>query len=171
MTEINDFFFYAEKLMNKPCQFDRVEVYLQQSRLTKQRSRINKKKKNKKTPHLCSPLLETPALADLQLTTVGSDAVQVDWKASVDVPSGYLLTWEGQQSSDAGQRLSIYLPPESQSTRLTNLPPSARVCVSPIYHTARGDGLCCTARFHSGTWWFSIQLLQFYIHIRFLHKL
>lgn len=102
-------------------------------------------------PHLCSLLPETPALADLQLSAVGSDAVQVNWKASVDVPSGYLLTWEGQQSSDAGQRSSIYMPPESQSTRLTNLPPSARVCVSPIYHTARGDGLCCTVRFHSGT--------------------
>lgn len=98
--------------------------------------------------HLCSPLPETPALADLQLTTVGSDAVQVDWKVGVDVPRGYWLTWEGQQSSE---RSSVFLPPESQSTRLTNLPPSARVCVSPIYHTARGDGLCCTARFQSGT--------------------
>ncbi|TKS77122.1 von Willebrand factor A domain-containing protein 1 [Collichthys lucidus] len=91
----------------------------------------------------------TPALADLQLTTVGSDSVQVDWKVSAASLRGYWLTWEGQQSSDAGQRSSAYLPPDSLSTRLTNLPPSTRVCVSPIYRTARGEGLCCTAQFHS----------------------
>ncbi|XP_073326505.1 von Willebrand factor A domain-containing protein 1 [Pagrus major] len=89
----------------------------------------------------------TPALADLQLTTVGSDSVQVDWKVSVPGLRGYWLTWEGEQSSD--QHSSFYLPPDSLSTRLTNLPPSARVCVSPIYRTARGEGLCCTAEFHS----------------------
>ncbi|GAA6223516.1 von Willebrand factor A domain-containing protein 1-like [Lates japonicus] len=91
----------------------------------------------------------TPALADLQLTTVGSDAVQVNWKGSVTGLRGYWLTWEGQQSSVPGQRSSLYLPPDSLSTRLTHLPPSARVCVSPIYRTARGEGLCCTAQFHS----------------------
>lgn len=89
----------------------------------------------------------TPALADLQLTTVGSDSVQVDWKVSTASLRGYWLTWEGQQTS--GQRSSFYLPPDSLSTRLTNLPPSARVCVSPIYRAARGEGLCCTAQFHS----------------------
>lgn len=91
----------------------------------------------------------TPALADLQLTTVGSDSVQVDWKGSVAGLKGYWLTWEGLQSSVPGQRSSLYLPPDSLSTRLTHLPPSARVCVSPIYRTARGEGLCCTAQFHS----------------------
>lgn len=91
----------------------------------------------------------TPALADLQLTTVGSDSVQVDWKGSVAGLRGYWLTWEGQQSSVPGQRSSLYLPPDSLSTRLTHLPPSARVCVSPIYRSARGEGLCCTAQFHS----------------------
>lgn len=94
----------------------------------------------------------TPALADLQLTTVGSDSVQVDWKVGVAGLRGYWLTWEGQQGSAASQSNSVYLPADSQSTRLTNLPPSARVCVSPIYRTARGDGLCCTAQFHSGKW-------------------
>ncbi|KAG7239820.1 hypothetical protein INR49_030531 [Caranx melampygus] len=89
----------------------------------------------------------TPALADLQLTTVGSDSVQVDWKGSASGLRGYWLTWEGQQSSIPGQHL--YLPPNSLSTRLTHLPPSARVCVSPIYRTARGEGLCCTAQFQS----------------------
>lgn len=91
----------------------------------------------------------TPALADLQLTTVGSDSVQVDWKGSVDGLRGYWLTWENQENSIPGQRSSFYLPPDSLSTRLTHLPPSARVCVSPIYRTARGEGLCCTAQFHS----------------------
>ncbi|XP_012717450.1 von Willebrand factor A domain-containing protein 1 [Fundulus heteroclitus] len=91
----------------------------------------------------------TPALADLQLTTVGSDSVQVDWKSSADGLRGYWLTWEAQEISVPAQRSSLYLPPDSLSTRLTHLPPSARVCVSPIYRTARGDGLCCTAQFHS----------------------
>ncbi|KAM6924546.1 von Willebrand factor A domain-containing protein 1 [Xenentodon cancila] len=91
----------------------------------------------------------TAALADLQLTTVGSDSVQVDWKGRADGLRGYWLTWEGQQNAVPGQRSSFYLPPDSLSTRLTHLPPSARVCVSPIYRTARGEGLCCTAQFHS----------------------
>lgn len=117
----------------------------------------------------------TPALADLQLTTVGSDAVQVDWKVSEGGPSGYLLTWEGQQSSAIGQRSTVYLPPDSQTTRLTNLPPSARVCVSPIYHTGRGDGLCCTANFHSGMFMVhEIQKLKFIwniINIKLMHRM
>ncbi|XP_026189046.1 von Willebrand factor A domain-containing protein 1 [Mastacembelus armatus] len=91
----------------------------------------------------------TPALADLQLTTVGSDSLQVDWKGNVAGLRGYWLTWEGQQNTVPGQRSSLYLPPDSLSTRLTHLPPLTRVCVSPIYRTARGEGLCCTAQFHS----------------------
>lgn len=93
----------------------------------------------------------TPALADLQLTTVGSDAVQVDWKAGdAGAARGYWLTWEEQQQNTiGGQRSSFYMPADSRSTRLTNIPPLARVCVSPIYRTARGDGLCCTAQFHT----------------------
>ncbi|KAM4609851.1 von Willebrand factor A domain-containing protein 1 [Polymixia lowei] len=89
-----------------------------------------------------------PALADLQLTTVGSDSVQVDWKGSVNGLRGYWLTWEGQQGH-SGHRSSLYLPSDSLSTRLTHLTPSTRVCVSPVYRTARGEGLCCTAQFHS----------------------
>ncbi|XP_041860934.1 von Willebrand factor A domain-containing protein 1 [Melanotaenia boesemani] len=90
-----------------------------------------------------------PALADLQLTTMGSDSVQVDWKSSKDGLRGYRVTWEGEQSSVPSQRSFLYLPPDSLSTRLTHLPPLARVCVSPIYRTAQGEGLCCTAQFHS----------------------
>uniref|UniRef100_A0A3B3Z887 von Willebrand factor A domain-containing protein 1 n=1 Tax=Periophthalmus magnuspinnatus TaxID=409849 RepID=A0A3B3Z887_9GOBI len=92
----------------------------------------------------------TPALSDLQLTTVGSDSVQVDWRGSGSGLRGYWLTWEDQQNSVSAQLSTMYLPPESLSTRLSHLPPLARVCVSPIYRTARGDGLCCTAQFHSG---------------------
>ncbi|XP_040920963.1 von Willebrand factor A domain-containing protein 1 [Toxotes jaculatrix] len=99
----------------------------------------------------------TPALADLQLTTVGSDSVQVDWKSSMTGLKGYWLTWEGQQSPAPGQRSSLYLPPDSLSTRLTHLPPSARVCVSPIYRTARGEGLCCTAQFYSDAFAYGYQ--------------
>ncbi|XP_067384002.1 von Willebrand factor A domain-containing protein 1 [Channa argus] len=99
----------------------------------------------------------TPALADLQLTTVGSDSVQVDWKGSVAGLRGYWLTWEGQHSS-GGQRSSFYLPPDSLSTHLTHLPPLARVCVSPIYRKARGEGLCCTAQFHSDALSYGYQL-------------
>ncbi|XP_033942740.1 von Willebrand factor A domain-containing protein 1 [Pseudochaenichthys georgianus] len=98
---------------------------------------------------VCTPEV-TPALADLQLTTVSSDSVQVDWKSSAGGLRGYWLTWEGQQNSITGQRSSFYLPPDSLSTRLTHLPPATRVCVSPIYRTARGEGLCCTAQFQSG---------------------
>lgn len=99
----------------------------------------------------------TPALADLQLTTVGSDSVQVDWKSSVGGLRGYWLTWEGQQSSLPGQSAFLYLPPDSLSTRLTHLPPATRVCVSPIYRTARGEGLCCTAQFHSDAFSYGYQ--------------
>nr|XP_029520517.1 von Willebrand factor A domain-containing protein 1-like isoform X1 [Oncorhynchus nerka] len=92
-----------------------------------------------------------PDLADLRLTTVGSDSVQVDWKASMDGLRGYWLTWEGQDGhgSTTAQRSSFYLPPNLLSTRLTHLPPATRVCVWPVYRTTRGKGLCCTAQFHS----------------------
>ncbi|KAK7884818.1 hypothetical protein WMY93_027941 [Mugilogobius chulae] len=91
----------------------------------------------------------TPALLDLQLTTMGSDSVQVDWRGSGTGLKGYWVTWEDQQNSVSAQRSTMYLPPDSLSTRLSRLPPLARVCVSPIYRIARGDGLCCTAQFHS----------------------
>ncbi|XP_012681655.1 von Willebrand factor A domain-containing protein 1 [Clupea harengus] len=96
-----------------------------------------------------------PALADLQLTTVGSDSVQVRWKGAEDGLRGYWVTWEGDQSrpSQAGAGSSLYLPPTSLSTTLKNMPPSARVCVSPVYRTARGEGLCCSAHFKDALTW------------------
>ncbi|KAJ8370996.1 hypothetical protein SKAU_G00110240 [Synaphobranchus kaupii] len=91
---------------------------------------------------------ELPALADLQLTTVGSDSVRVQWKGRENGLQGYWVTWEGDRGP-SGHSSSLYLPPGSLSTVLTHLPDSARVCVLPVYRTARGEGLCCTARFHS----------------------
>ncbi|KAG7472721.1 hypothetical protein MATL_G00111910 [Megalops atlanticus] len=90
-----------------------------------------------------------PALADLQLTTVGSDSVRVQWKGQAQGLRGYWVTWESASGS-SGHSSSLYLPPSSVSTLLTHLPPTTRVCVSPVYRTARGEGLCCTARFYSG---------------------
>ncbi|XP_051947464.1 von Willebrand factor A domain-containing protein 1-like [Xyrauchen texanus] len=82
-----------------------------------------------------------PALSDLQLTAVGNESVQLRWKGSADGLRGYWVTWERGHS----QRSTLYLPPNLLSTTLTHVPHSARVCVSPVYRTARGEGLCCTA--------------------------
>ncbi|XP_051515575.1 von Willebrand factor A domain-containing protein 1-like [Myxocyprinus asiaticus] len=82
-----------------------------------------------------------PALSDLQLTTVGNESVQLRWKGSADGLRGYWVTWELGHS----QRSTLYLPPNLLSTTLNHVPPSARVCVSPVYRTTRGEGLCCTA--------------------------
>ncbi len=82
-----------------------------------------------------------PALSDLQLTTVGNESVQLRWKGSYDGLRGYWVTWERGQS----QRSTLYLPPNRLSTTLNHVPSRARVCVSPVYRTARGEGLCCTA--------------------------
>uniref|UniRef100_A0A9J7YUT7 von Willebrand factor A domain-containing protein 1 n=2 Tax=Cyprinus carpio TaxID=7962 RepID=A0A9J7YUT7_CYPCA len=84
---------------------------------------------------------ELPALSDLQLTTVGNESVQLRWKGSYDGLRGYWVTWERGQS----QRSTLYLPPNRLSTTLNHVPSRARVCVSPVYRTARGEGLCCTA--------------------------
>ncbi|XP_072552486.1 von Willebrand factor A domain-containing protein 1 [Salminus brasiliensis] len=95
-----------------------------------------------------------PALADLQLTTVGSDSVKLQWKGSADGLRGYWVTWEGEPTYSSSQRSTLYLPPHLLSTTLNHVPPNARVCVSPVYRSARGEGLCCTAHFGSAalTW-------------------
>ncbi|KAJ3586352.1 hypothetical protein NHX12_012752 [Muraenolepis orangiensis] len=105
-----------------------------------------------------------PALEDLQLTTVGSSSVQVDWRGQADGVRGYWLTWERDQEGYSNSLLpsgssssSHYLPASSLSTRLHHLPPAARVCVSPVYRTARGDGLCCTAQFNTDAFAFGHQ--------------
>lgn len=84
---------------------------------------------------------ELPALSDLQLTTVGNESVQLRWRGSADGLRGYWVTWERGHT----QRSTLYLPPNLLSTTLNHVPRSARVCVSPVYRTARGEGICCTA--------------------------
>ena len=86
--------------------------------------------------------------------------MQVDWRGQADGVKGYWLTWQGAAPEGRSNSLlapppprpsaSHYLPAGALSTRLDHLPPSARVCVSPVYRTARGDGLCCTAQFNTG---------------------
>ncbi|XP_053499666.1 von Willebrand factor A domain-containing protein 1 [Ictalurus furcatus] len=95
-----------------------------------------------------------PALADLHLTTVGNDSVLVKWKGGAEGLRGYWLTWEGESIRSSRQRSTLYLPPHLLSTTLTHVPSDARVCVSPVYKSARGEGLCCTAHFGSAafTW-------------------
>ncbi|XP_029948237.1 von Willebrand factor A domain-containing protein 1 isoform X2 [Salarias fasciatus] len=97
-----------------------------------------------------------PSLADLQLTPVEqqeveteAEEVQVTWRASRDEGlRGFWVTWEREASHSASSNpstSSVYLPPNARSTRLARLAPSSRVCVSPVYSSGRGDGLCCTA--------------------------
>ncbi|KAK9967045.1 hypothetical protein ABG768_001465 [Culter alburnus] len=85
-----------------------------------------------------------PPLADLKLTPVGRGSVQVDWRGQGAGLLGYWVSWkrEDQLSSRSS---SLFLPPHSRSTRLTELGCGSRVCVSPVYRSARGEGLCCTA--------------------------
>uniref|UniRef100_A0A3B1J9S1 von Willebrand factor A domain containing 1 n=1 Tax=Astyanax mexicanus TaxID=7994 RepID=A0A3B1J9S1_ASTMX len=66
---------------------------------------------------------------------------------------GYWVRWETRQHfpSSSSSSSSRYLPAQSLSTVLTHLSPSTRVCVSPVYQTAQGEGLCCTAHSQTGT--------------------
>ncbi|XP_040889506.1 von Willebrand factor A domain-containing protein 1-like [Toxotes jaculatrix] len=89
-----------------------------------------------------------PALAKLQLTPLEHQEVQVVWQAHQDDLIGYWLNWK-RGNSHRSSSSSIYLPPHSRSTRLTHLPPNSRVCVSPVYSSGLGDGLCCTAERHT----------------------
>ncbi|KAL2090549.1 hypothetical protein ACEWY4_012812 [Coilia grayii] len=90
-------------------------------------------------------------LEDLQLRPMGRDSVQVEWQGRADRVQGYWVSWDGTRPSSSGyssssSSSSLYLPSSSVSTFLTNLAPNSRVCVSPVYETARGEGLCCTHR-------------------------
>ncbi|KAM9535193.1 von Willebrand factor A domain-containing protein 1-like [Salvelinus alpinus] len=93
-----------------------------------------------------------PALADLQLTPVGHDEVQVRWRGHEEGLRGYWLSWERGETEIPSRPASssLYLLPGSLSTLLTHLAPSSRVCVSPVYRTARGEGLCCTTHTQTG---------------------
>ncbi|XP_046881157.1 von Willebrand factor A domain-containing protein 1-like [Hypomesus transpacificus] len=93
-----------------------------------------------------------PALNDLQLIPVGRDKVQVQWHCREEGLRGYWLSWQKSdtQSSSPLASSTLYLPPGSFSASLTYLAPSTRVCVSPVYNSGRGDGLCCTIHTHTG---------------------
>ena len=98
------------------------------------------------------PVLVRPALYDLQLIPVGRDKVQVQWHCREEGLRGYWLSWQKSdtQSSSPLASSTLYLPPGSFSASLTYLAPSTRVCVSPVYNSGRGDGLCCTIHTHTG---------------------
>ncbi|XP_044069979.1 von Willebrand factor A domain-containing protein 1-like isoform X1 [Siniperca chuatsi] len=93
-----------------------------------------------------------PGLADLQLIPAERQEVQVVWQARQEGLKGYWLSWERENSHSSSSKPSIssvYLHPTSHSTRLAHLAPSSRVCVSPVYSSGRGDGICCTAGRHT----------------------
>ncbi|KAK9529027.1 hypothetical protein VZT92_013146 [Zoarces viviparus] len=98
------------------------------------------------TVRACTQEASLPALADLQLSLVERREIQVAWQAHQEGLKGYWLSWETESSHSIKPSTSyVYLPPTSRSTRLTHLAPNSRVCVSPVYSSGRGDGLCCTA--------------------------
>ncbi|KAK5923275.1 hypothetical protein CgunFtcFv8_000258 [Champsocephalus gunnari] len=86
---------------------------------------------------VCTPEV-TPALADLQLTTVSSDSVQVDWKSSAGGLRGVLAHLGGAAELHHwpalillfAARLSVNAPhtppPSDQSVCVTHLPDGAR---------------------------------------------
>lgn len=103
--------------------------------------------------HVFLSAAELPALADLQLTPMQHQDVQVAWQAHQEDLKGYWLTWEGDNSISSSSKpstFSAYLLPSSRSTRLTHLAPNSQVCVSPVYSSGRGDGICCTAERPTG---------------------
>ncbi|KAF5889651.1 von Willebrand factor A domain-containing protein 1, partial [Clarias magur] len=89
-----------------------------------------------------------PALHDLRLRQMGFDSVKVDWMIQEQGAGlqGYWVKWETgvHSSSSSSSSSSRYVPAQTLSTVLTHLNPTTRVCVSPVYRTARGEGLCCT---------------------------
>ncbi|XP_017305436.1 von Willebrand factor A domain-containing protein 1 [Ictalurus punctatus] len=86
------------------------------------------------------------AVRDLRLTPMGLDSVKVDWTTQEQGAGlqGYWVKWETGEHSPSLSSSSRYLPARSLSTVLTHLNPTTRVCVSPVYRTARGEGQCCT---------------------------
>ncbi|MCJ8744130.1 hypothetical protein PDJAM_G00115050 [Pangasius djambal] len=91
-----------------------------------------------------------PGVHDLRMTPMGFDSVKVDWRTQEQAAGlqGYWVKWETEGSSSSSSSSSRYLPAQTLSTVLTHLNPTTRVCVSPVYRTARGEGLCCTTHAH-----------------------
>ncbi|XP_011612131.2 von Willebrand factor A domain-containing protein 1 [Takifugu rubripes] len=88
-----------------------------------------------------------PALLDLQLSKVPQqDLWQVTWQAHQEHLKGYWLTWEQDKPVDSISKPSaLYLPPTTGATHLSHVSPGSRVCMSPVYSSGRGDGICCSA--------------------------
>ncbi|RXN23298.1 von Willebrand factor A domain-containing 1-like protein [Labeo rohita] len=84
-------------------------------------------------------------LAGLRLTPTGWGSVQVEWEGQGAGLLGYWLSWKNEDQPSSSSSSSLYLPPHSQSTVLTGVGRRGRVCVSPVYAHARGEGLCCTS--------------------------
>ncbi|KAK2821129.1 hypothetical protein Q7C36_020472 [Tachysurus vachellii] len=88
------------------------------------------------------------AVHNIRLTPMGFNSVKVDWETQEQGAGlqGYWVKWETAEHSPSSSSSSSsrYLPAHSQSTVLTQLNPTTRVCVSPVYRTARGEGQCCT---------------------------
>ncbi|XP_069009417.1 LOW QUALITY PROTEIN: von Willebrand factor A domain-containing protein 1-like [Embiotoca jacksoni] len=101
---------------------------------------------------VCTQQAAPPALVDLQLSPVERqvDEVQAAWRSHQEGLKGFWVSWETGDSHSSPSQTSFYLPASAWSTRLTRLSPSGRVCVSPLYSSGRGDGICCTARTPAG---------------------
>ncbi|XP_014900110.1 von Willebrand factor A domain-containing protein 1-like [Poecilia latipinna] len=103
----------------------------------------------------CTQEEARPALTDLRLTLTDrqeGNEVQASWETNTEGLKGYWVSWErkGSQNSQSERSPSTaYLPPSPPSVRLPHLAPNSRVCVSPVYSSGRGDGICCTAKTNS----------------------
>ncbi|CAL8381862.1 unnamed protein product [Boreogadus saida] len=92
-----------------------------------------------------------PALEDLLLTPLDGAGVEARWRA----PSGqqvslrgYWLSWVAGTPAGPWTSMSyMQVGAGTLSAQLANVAGGgcARVCVSPVYRSGRGDGLCCTA--------------------------
>lgn len=95
-----------------------------------------------------------PALVELQLTPAENQEVQIVWTAPREEGlKGFWLKWDRKSyksSSSNSYSSSIYLSPSTRSMRLRDVRPGGRVCVSPVYSSGQGDGVCCTANNHTG---------------------
>lgn len=89
------------------------------------------------------------ALTNLQLLPMDQrerDEVEASWQANTEGLKGYWVSWETKSSQSDHSLSTTYLPPSTTSIQLTHLAPNSRVCVSPVYSSGQGDGLCCTAK-------------------------
>ncbi|XP_078802972.1 von Willebrand factor A domain-containing protein 1-like [Oryzias latipes] len=98
-----------------------------------------------------------PALTDLQLSPAerwdmeGED-VQAVWQAHEEGLKGFWVSWETLNSKNFlsdGSTSTVYLPATTPATRLPHLASNSQVCVSPVYSSGRGDGICCTVKTQS----------------------